>query len=94
MKEFVALNKLLRNFRLSRLLVGIAVVGLCYGCLTQSVVAQAPTPPFVPDPKLGGFNWGVGLAADFDVGGKRVNSATLANNNIVRATDTDRKSVV
>lgn len=35
-----------------------------------------------------GLNWGLGIAADFDVSGARVASATLAGtNNIVRITD-------
>jgi hypothetical protein len=33
-----------------------------------------------------GFGWGVGIATNFDVGGKRVNSATVVNN-VVRVED-------
>src|SRR5262245_51719402 len=34
-----------------------------------------------------GFNWGLGIATNFDVGGARVNNATVVNN-IVRVDDT------
>jgi hypothetical protein len=34
----------------------------------------------------GGLSWGIGLAADFDLGGTRVNGASVVNN-IVRVTD-------
>ena len=40
------------------------------------------------DPKTWtGFGWGLGIAADFDVGGKRVSNAVLDANGIVRVTD-------
>jgi hypothetical protein len=35
----------------------------------------------------GGLSWGIGVAADFDIGGTRVNNASVVNN-IVRVTDT------
>lgn len=35
-----------------------------------------------------GLNWGIGLAADFDLGGKRVNTVQIDSANIVRVTDT------
>jgi hypothetical protein len=81
-REFVALDGLVRM--LQRSAVGFAAVALCGGLLAQVAVAGDPS---IPDTKLGGLNWGLGLAADFDIGGKRVNSATVVNN-IVRATDT------
>jgi len=68
------------------LIVVLAALALYSGLPARTAVA-VDNPP-IPDTKLGGFNWGLGLATDFDIGGKRVNSATLANNNIVRATDT------
>jgi hypothetical protein len=34
-----------------------------------------------------GLNWGIGLAADFDMGGKRITNATIDPNGIVRVTD-------
>jgi hypothetical protein len=83
-REFVALAYLVRVFCSRRSAVGFAVVALCTGLLAQAAVAENPA---IPDTKLGGLNWGLGLAADFDIGGKRVNSATVVNN-IVRATDT------
>jgi hypothetical protein len=42
-----------------------------------------------PDSKTWtGFGWGLGIAADFDLAGKRVSAVTLDNANIVRVTDT------
>jgi len=35
-----------------------------------------------------GLNWGIGLAADFDVGGQRVTNAMIDPSGIVRVTDT------
>lgn len=48
---------------------------------------EAVTPPYGTTPWQG-LNWGIGVAADFDVGGKRVSAVTLDNANIVRVTDT------
>src|SRR5262249_1809631 len=53
-------------------------------------VAKADGTPV--DPKTWtGFGWGLGIAADFDLGGKRVTGAvidTVPGGNIVRVTDT------
>jgi hypothetical protein len=47
------------------------------------------TDPKTPDPKTwAGIGWGLGIAADFDLGGKRVADAQIINGNIVRVTDT------
>src|ERR1700732_3817395 len=35
-----------------------------------------------------GLNWGIGIAADFDLRGQRVTGALIDNANIVRVTDT------
>ena len=75
-REFVALDKLVRNFHPLRLSVGFAAVSFCYIWLTQAAVAQAGGVQ-IPDAKLAGLNWGIGLAADFDLGGTRVNTATV-----------------
>ncbi|HLX16359.1 MAG TPA: hypothetical protein VKS24_14285 [Bradyrhizobium sp.] len=82
-RGFVALKRSARNFNLLRLSVGLAVASLCYIWLAQAAAAQAVN---IPDTKLAGINWGIGLAADFDLGGTRVNTATVVNN-IVRVTD-------
>lgn len=91
-REFVALNRLVRNFHSLRLSVGFATVGLFCGFLVQAAVAgdsggaaKAPADNS-PPAKFGGIGWGIGLAADFDLGGARVNNATVVNN-IVRVTD-------
>jgi hypothetical protein len=84
-REFVALANLVRNFHPLRLSVGFAAVNFCCIWLAQAAAAQAAGVQ-IPDAKLAGLNWGIGLAADFDLGGTRVNTATVVNN-IVRVTD-------
>jgi hypothetical protein len=92
-RKSIALNQLVPNFRVLRLSVGYAAVGLICNFLVQAAVAAdtgggAKTPADnSPTTKFGGIGWGIGLAADFDIGGTRVNSATVVNN-IVRVTDT------
>jgi hypothetical protein len=85
MKVFVALNRLFRNFRSLRLSLAFAAAGICCSWFVQPAIAADA--PGAPPTNLGGLSWGVGLAADFDVGGKRINNATVVNN-IIRATDT------
>ncbi|HLJ00695.1 MAG TPA: hypothetical protein VKT76_13335 [Bradyrhizobium sp.] len=98
-KAFVASNHLLRNFRWLRLLVGCAAIGLYCGWFIQTAAAGdvSPAPKGSgsagnsstdnsSQPKLAGIGFGLGLAADFDLGGARVNSATVVNN-IVRVQD-------
>jgi hypothetical protein len=53
---------------------------------TPTAPTGTPTAP-TNTTTWGGLNWGVGIAADFDVGGTRVANASLVNN-IVRVTDT------
>jgi hypothetical protein len=96
--HFFPLHKAARIGR-AQLTVGLAAVALCGGLLTQgAVAASAPAPGApaaagaAPNPPAGsttwgGLGWGIGIAADFDIGGTRVASASLVNN-IVRVTDT------
>jgi hypothetical protein len=94
-REFVALNRLVRNFHRLRLsAVAFAAVVLFYSSL-QAAVAADPgtgatgakaTADNSATQKFGGIGWGIGLSADFDLTGTRVNSATVVNN-IVRVTD-------
>jgi hypothetical protein len=91
LKEFVALSGLLHLLRLSARFVagGFFCCWLIQGAVAGDTPAggnQIPAPP-LPPTSLGGLSWGLGLAADFDIGGKRVNNATVVNN-IIRATDT------
>jgi hypothetical protein len=95
--HFFPLRKAARIGRVRRLAVGFAAVALCGGLLTQAAVAQvATTTTGATTTKTttntsavtwAGLNWGIGIAADFDVGGTRVANATVVNG-IVRLTDT------
>jgi hypothetical protein len=89
---FVASRKATRIRRLQQLAVGCAAAALCSGLLTQAALAdgnQQKAPPAVPydTASWAGLNWGLGLAADFDVGGTRVANASIVNG-IVRLNDT------
>jgi hypothetical protein len=89
LKEFVASNTLGWNFRPLRRSVAYATVGLVCGFFVQTAVAAdtgAGNNAPAGTTKFGGIGWGIGLAADFDVGGARVSSASVVNN-IVRVTD-------
>ncbi|MGZ5871772.1 MAG: hypothetical protein ACXWKP_06620 [Bradyrhizobium sp.] len=65
----------------------MATFALCIGLLVQVAIAADSGASGDSQTKWGGLSWGIGLAADFDVSGKRVNNSTVVNN-IVRATDT------
>src|SRR4029077_19959926 len=87
--HFYPLRKAARIGQVRRLAVGLAAVALCGGLLTQAAVADGTekTPKNTTTVPWGGFGWGLGIAADFDVGGTRVASAQIVNN-IVRLQDT------
>ena len=93
-REFVALANLVRSFHARRSAVTFAAIALCGSLLGQGAVASdSGTPPTPKAPaaapnttNFGGLGWGIGLAADFDLGGTRVNSATVVNN-VVRVVD-------
>ena len=97
-REFVALANLVRIFHAQRSAAGFAVVALCSGLLAQGAVASdsgtgsttktttTTTTTTTNTTTWGGLSWGIGLAADFDIGGTRVNTASVVNN-IVRVTD-------
>jgi hypothetical protein len=69
-----------RTCRIRSFIAVFVATILCAGLLVQSANAQTTS--------WQGLNWGIGVAADFDVGGKRVSKVTLDNANIVRVTDT------
>jgi hypothetical protein len=88
----VALCWVVRNCEIRRLIIGFAAAVLGGGLFTQ--VAAADGAAAAPKPagqttgaSWGGIGWGLGIAADFDVGGTRVASASVVNN-IVRVNDT------
>jgi hypothetical protein len=97
--HFFPLRKAARIGRV-QLKAGLAAVALCSGLLTQAAVAdgtqqqpkaQAPAPAQAQAQydtlSWAGLNWGLGIAADFDIGGTRVANASIVNG-IVRLNDT------
>jgi hypothetical protein len=91
---FVALRKAAKMGGLGPSTAAFAAAVLCGGLLTQAAVADGtpPTPPKAPPVPYdttawAGLNWGLGIAADFDVGGTRVANASIVNG-IVRLNDT------
>jgi hypothetical protein len=88
---FVAPRWAARKWDVRKLVVGCATVVLCGGLLTQTAIADEPgqaktAAQATGTATWGGIGWGLGIAADFDVGGTRVANATVVNN-IVRVTD-------
>src|ERR1700688_2907761 len=90
----VALRKAARIGRVE-LSAGLATVVLCGGLVTQADAADGPAPPAPVKAtqaqydtlSWAGLNWGLGIAADFDIGGTRVANASIVNG-IVRLNDT------
>jgi hypothetical protein len=87
---FAALFAPSRRQRVGRLTIAFAAVALS----TQTAMAAGATDNSGPSPvSWAGLNWGVGIAADFDVGGTRVANASIVNN-IVRVNDTSANVAV
>ncbi|MCX7313831.1 MAG: hypothetical protein WCG92_20710 [Hyphomicrobiales bacterium] len=74
--------------RTGRVLGILMAVVFCGGSLIQSGRA-ADTPP----KDLAGFGFGVGIATNFDVGGRRVGTASVVNN-VVRVEDSSSNASV
>jgi hypothetical protein len=86
--HFFPLRNAARIGGVRRLAVGFAAVVLC----VQAAAAADKTPPATTSAPYdttswAGLNWGLGIAADFDVGGARVSNASIVNG-IVRLNDT------
>jgi hypothetical protein len=88
LKCFVALCRPTTLRHLRKLAIGFAAVSL--GTQTASAADKSPGQSPV---SWAGLNWGVGIAADFDVGGTRVANASIVNN-IVRVNDTSSNVAV
>jgi hypothetical protein len=93
--HFYPLRKATKVAR-AELSAGLTTVVLCAGLVTQAAAADAPAQPMqpvkVPQAQYdtvtwAGLNWGLGIAADFDIGGTRVANASIVNG-IVRLNDT------
>jgi hypothetical protein len=73
-----------------RLTAGL--ISAFFGVALMATSAQAADPAPVRTPAYGttdwgGLGWGIGIATNFDIGGRRVGSVDLVNNNIVRIKD-------
>ena len=85
-----------KRSRTQELAFGVAALVIGCGLISKEASAQQATLAKVPAAKVeqerasvdwGGLGWGLGIATNFDVGGKRVNSASVVNN-VVRVDDT------
>ena len=83
-----------RSNQVRKLVVGCAAAALCGGLLMQEAFADgtektaAKTAQAVNGSTAwAGLNWGLGIAADFDIGGTRVANASIVNG-LVRLNDT------
>jgi len=88
--RFTGLRKVAEMCRIRQLAIACAVLGLIGALSIQTAVAdemKKKTPEAKEEPLTwAGLGFGIGIAADFDIGGKRVVHAD-AINNIVRVTD-------
>jgi hypothetical protein len=83
----IALSEATRG-RVSKFAIGCAATLLCSGLLTGTGVAADKTVALPYDTEAwAGLNWGLGIAADFDVGGTRVSQASIVGG-LVRLNDT------
>jgi len=94
LKNFVALDHFSRVLRRSVRLVTVGIFCICFVRVaiaadsgSSTVTKTTTTTTTTTTANWGGLSWGIGLAADFDLGGTRVNSASIINN-VVRVTDT------
>jgi hypothetical protein len=88
--HFFPLRKAARIGRVRRT-AGLATIALCGSLFTQAAVAdgtnaKTATPGAATSVSWAGLNWGLGIAADFDLHGTQVASASIVNG-IVRVND-------
>jgi hypothetical protein len=88
-ERFTALRKAAEICRVRSVAIAFVAVVLFSGGLAQAADKQVNLNTSKDEPPLtwAGLGFGLGIAADFDIGGKRVADATIINN-IVRVTDT------
>jgi hypothetical protein len=92
--QFVERGRLKRGQKIRQLATGLVVAFLCSGLLVETAHAEeAPkvvvktVNPAPPTTAWGGLGWGIGIATDFDMTGRRVATADIVNN-VVRIKDT------
>ncbi len=94
--QFVERRRLIREYKIRQLTIGLVAAFFCGGPLVTSACADE-APKTVSTTKTvttvtstttwGGLGWGIGIATDFDMTGRRVGTADIVNN-IVRIKDT------
>jgi len=98
--QFVGRRKPARGYKVRQLATGVVTAFLCIsGCLLAKPASAQGTPKTATETTTtttttvtstttwGGLGWGVGIATDFDLTGRRVGTAEIVNN-IVRIKDT------
>jgi|SRR5579871_2638647 len=90
--QFIGLRSAALRCGIRKMTVGFVAAAICSGLLVQAASADGTGSPAKTNAAPGtvdwaGLNWGLGIAADFDVTGSRVVNANVVNG-IVRATDT------
>ena len=87
---FFTLHRGVQKYRIRELTKASAVAALGVALFAQVAMAADPgtgSGKDSPDPKTwAGIGWGLGIAADFDIGGKRVADAQIVNG-LVRIKD-------
>ncbi len=87
----MALRWAVNNSEMRNMIAGYAAAVLCVGLVAQTAAADGAAATPKPAAQTtgatwGGIGWGLGIAADFDVGGTRVANASVVNN-IIRVND-------
>jgi len=93
LSPLISLCRALRRLPQFGVFIAFASVLFAQAALADGTGKGNGNPP--PDPKTWtGFGWGLGIAADFDLGGKRVTGAQIDTANIVRVTIRPAMSVL
>jgi hypothetical protein len=96
--QLVALRRAAFRHQVRKFIICLVLVGLGATLSVQGAIAGSTPPPAAAptgngtgsnngQTTWGGLGWGLGISADFDVGGQRVSNASIVNG-ITRVTDT------
>jgi hypothetical protein len=96
--QLVALRRAAFRHQVRKFIICLVLVGLGATLSVQGAIAGSTPPPAAAptgngtgsnngQTTWGGLGWGLGISADFDVGGQRVTNASIVNG-ITRVTDT------